>query len=321
MSTVTSLSEWQQLMSGLFVPVVASPVADGPFAAELRAHRMETVRLIRMIAMPHRLRRRATSVDASGQGFYVLAVPLQGSVVASQDGRREALTPGAWSILDTTRPYEVLFQERTELLMVMFPHRPLELPARVVQGLTATRMCSDDGLAAVVLPLLVRLEEGLGSFHPRLPARLAGSVWNLLATLMLEQSRTSTPAGSPSPLLLAIWRFIDAHLADPDLSADEIAAAHHISPRYLRKIFESQGTTVSGWIRQRRLEHCREELTDPTLSHLPVSSVAARRGLLHAPHFSRLFKEAYGQSPRDYRRTHLSSPADRTRPQDKERAS
>jgi AraC-like DNA-binding protein len=116
-------------------------------------------------------------------------------------------------------------------------------------------------------------------------------------------------------------RFIEERLTDPSLSADEIAAAHHISTRYLRKLFESQGMTVSGWMRQRRLENCREQLTDPALAHLPVSSVAARWGLLPAARFSRLFKDAYGQTPRDYRRTHPSGSAGPASPHNGERTS
>lgn len=304
--TVSSLFEWQQVMSETFVPVVASPVATGRFSAELRARPLEAVRLARLTATPHRLRRFSTFNGATRHGHYLLVLPGRGSIAVNQDGRQAALLPGDWSICDTTRPYELRFGESAELLMVMFPHRPLTLPTQAVKGLTATRLSADDGLAAVVLPPLVRLEERLDSYHPWLPARLAADLLNLLATLVLE-SGASTAVGRQALLLLQIERWIDARLADPSLSAHHIAAAHHISTRYLRRLFASQGATVSGWIRQRRLERCREELTDPTLAHLPVSVVAARWGLLHAAHFSRLFRSTFGESPRDCRRAHLSA--------------
>ncbi|MFD1538686.1 helix-turn-helix domain-containing protein [Nonomuraea guangzhouensis] len=67
--------------------------------------------------------------------------------------------------------------------------------------------------------------------------------------------------------------------------------------RYLQKLFESEGDTVSGWIRTRRLD-----LADPKLATLPVSAVAARWGLLNASYFARLFKATYGHSPREYLR-------------------
>jgi AraC-like DNA-binding protein len=60
---------------------------------------------------------------------------------------------------------------------------------------------------------------------------------------------------------------------------------------------------VAGWIRQRRLERCRTDLADPLLRTMPVSAIAARRGLPDPAHFSRLFRGAYGQPPADYRRS------------------
>ena len=68
-----------------------------------------------------------------------------------------------------------------------------------------------------------------------------------------------------------------------------------------QKLFESEHCTITGWIRARRLERCRLDLVDPKLGALPVSAVAARWGLLDASHFARLFKAAYGHSPREYR--------------------
>ena len=98
------------------------------------------------------------------------------------------------------------------------------------------------------------------------------------------------------------------HLGDPRLSPGSIAAAHYISVRYLPKLFESEQTTVAGWIRQRRLEACRRDLRDPALSDQPVSLIAARRGLPSAAHFSRAFRRAYDISPAEYRRLALGRP-------------
>jgi AraC-like DNA-binding protein len=80
-----------------------------------------------------------------------------------------------------------------------------------------------------------------------------------------------------------------------------IAAAHQISTRYLHKIFHDQGLTVAGWIRQRRLERCHRDLADPVLRSHPIHAIATRWGFSDSAHFSRLFRAAYGTSPRDYR--------------------
>jgi AraC-like DNA-binding protein len=55
-------------------------------------------------------------------------------------------------------------------------------------------------------------------------------------------------------------------------------------------------------IRRRRLERCARDLADPALAERPVAVIAACWGLPDSRHFARLFKAAYGRTPRDYRR-------------------
>ena len=102
-------------------------------------------------------------------------------------------------------------------------------------------------------------------------------------------------------LLNKVKNFIEANLDDESLSPPQIAAAHYISIRQLHQLFQFEGTTVSTWIRTRRLEHCRRMLVDPLHAGRPVSEIGARWGLPGLPHFSRIFKAAYGVSPRTFR--------------------
>jgi AraC-like DNA-binding protein len=109
-------------------------------------------------------------------------------------------------------------------------------------------------------------------------------------------------------LLRQVTAYIERRLGDPGLSPATIAAAHHISLRYLYKLFEAQRIGVTGWIRQRRLERCRRDLLDPAMRLEPVSTVAARWGLTDPAHFSRAFRTPSGMPPAEYRAT-MANPA------------
>src|SRR5438067_604248 len=137
----------------------------------------------------------------------------------------------------------------------------------------------------------------------RRTARLAGNVLDLLGTVLTERLDTTPPDPDRAhrALMLQITSFIEEHLGEADLAPAQIAAAHHISLRQLHKLFHASGTTVAGWIRQRRLEHCGHDLRDPRWCGRPVAAIGARWGYPDPAHFSRLFKAAYGVGPRDYR--------------------
>ena len=80
-----------------------------------------------------------------------------------------------------------------------------------------------------------------------------------------------------------------------------MAAAVHVSLRHLQKLFERRGATITGWIRDRRLERCWHDLADPALAHRPVGAIAASWGLVDAAQFSRTFRARYGRTPREHR--------------------
>lgn len=102
-------------------------------------------------------------------------------------------------------------------------------------------------------------------------------------------------------LLTQIYAFIQKNLGDINLTLNTIAAAHHISLRYLHKLFQQEGHTVAGWIRGLRLEQCRCDLTNPRLTAHPINAIAARWGFTSPAHFSQAFRNVYGMSPSQYR--------------------
>lgn len=140
----------------------------------------------------------------------------------------------------------------------------------------------------------------------------------LLAALeaQLEPGQEQTGEMDEKAALLArINAYIDERLADPELSPATIAAAHHISIRYLHKLFETQQTTVAGSIRRRRLDRCRRDLVDPAARSRPIGAIAARWGFTDPASFSRLFRATYGVPPGRFRSAAASgqAPASRTR--------
>jgi AraC-like DNA-binding protein len=229
---------------------------------------------------------------------------FRGSSVLIQDGREATLTPGDFTLYDTDRPYTLAFSDPHRMLVLVFPRDMLGLPESRLAGLTATRLPgAGGGLATLIGPFLAQVADLLDEVDTRGGVRLAGNVLDLLGTVLTERLDCSPadPDRAHRALMLQITSFIEEHLGEADLAPAQIAAAHHISLRQLHKLFHASGTTVAGWIRQRRLERCGHDLRDPRWSGRPVAAIGARWGYPDPAHFSRLFKAAYGVGPRDYR--------------------
>lgn len=133
---------------------------------------------------------------------------------------------------------------------------------------------------------------------------------DLLVSLLVVENGDAIVIGG-SPMTVAhkrqALRFIDSHLSDPDLGPDSIAAELHISPRYLHQLITRLiGKSVSLIIREKRLEKCRLALVNPQTANRSITQIMMEWGFGNSSHFSRIFKEKFGVSPRAYRNLYRS---------------
>src|SRR5581483_12222333 len=92
---------------------------------------------------------------------------------------------------------------------------------------------------------------------------------------------------SGAELLNGIKAYAAANLHDPLLTPDKVARASFVSTSYLYKLFKAEDTTFGEWLRRERLERCRRELLDPSLSRHRVADIASRWGFSSSAVFSR----------------------------------
>jgi AraC-like DNA-binding protein len=302
---------WRQVVCDTLGPLDFRMDPDAPLSGEIEAGQLGAVRVGKVrTETPHSVHRTLGLIRRDSPENYRVVLAVAGTHRLAQDGRVALLHPGELAIYDFGRPYELDYRAAVQLAVFTFPRALLPIFPGTVAGLTAIPLAGDHGTAAILPPLLRRVALDLESFPPASAARLSSIVLDVLTTSIserLHQDSALPPESHRRTLMLRIHAFIEQHLADPELNPAAIAAAHHISSRYLHRLFALDDTTVAGWIRQRRLERCRKDLTDPFLRTLPVSAIAARRGLPDPAHFSRLFRGAYGLPPGDFRRASLAA--------------
>ncbi|MFP3578395.1 helix-turn-helix domain-containing protein [Arthrobacter sp. fls2-241-R2A-200] len=298
-----SFQEWTKAISASFVPLLAKGPANAQFHGTMRGRVLGQISVVDITAGPHTVMRTSELIAKSTGRFFKLSIQLAGTGRLVQDEREAILRPGDLSIYDTSRPYQLTFDDDFRTLVLMFPHGVLDLPAGAMEHVTALRIPGDQGLGEIISPFLVRLAENLEALSGTNGLRLVHNALDLVTTLFNGELDQLIETGRDPHLLLLgrIHDYIEANLGDPELSPGSIAAAHYISTRHLHDLFQEIGTTVATSIRQRRLERCRRDLRDPVLADRPVTAIAARWGFTDAAHFSRIFRASFGNSPTGYR--------------------
>jgi AraC-like DNA-binding protein len=101
--------------------------------------------------------------------------------------------------------------------------------------------------------------------------------------------------------LRGIKEDVARNLADGEMSETAIATRHRVSPRYLRKMFESEGMTFTEYVLRQRLALAHRLLSDPQRAGEKIASVAFAAGFGDVSYFYRAFRRRYDLLPTDVR--------------------
>ncbi|SOE02451.1 helix-turn-helix domain-containing protein [Blastococcus haudaquaticus] len=233
---------------------------------------------------------------------YYLGVLLEGRGTLTQpgaDGAEHTITLGAdrVGIYSRMRPFRLQINGPYHYLVLEVTPEALGVHQSLLAGATT----SEELAAAPSAALLTGLLGQLSSLAPRMSPALRMQAGDAVTSLLAGHLRAgTTPCAARGPLdEILLW--IEERVGDPDLSPHRIAAAHHISTRYLHKLFNQQALTVAGYVRARRLELVRRDLGDPGLRDVSVSALGRRWGITDASQLSKAFRGRYGTTPRGFR--------------------
>jgi AraC-like DNA-binding protein len=243
-------------------------------------------------------------VARSRRSMFFIHMQLEGESINRQNGREARLTPGDFTLCDTTRPYEIHFNSPNRMFVLGIPEALARRHLACPESVVAIPMSGASGLTGLFSGFLRDLwkqcREGV---DPAVVPRVTNAILDLVAsaytTLPQAQSDRSSLAAAHR---IRIMNYIEAHLGDPDLTPMRVAHACKMTPRYLHHLFSDEAETVARYILRRRLEECSRALTVPSQRGRTVTAIAFDYGFNSPTHFGRVFRARYGQTPREYRR-------------------
>lgn len=162
-------------------------------------------------------------------------------------------------------------------------------------------------VAHSVLGLVEEAEDLGAGMRAGLAQHVAGLVDLALADATLE-------AGDPTALRQQeVLSWLEAHLAEPELTAETAAASLGLSRRWLHALLQGAGTSFKTYLTERRLETCRARLADPALASQPITAIVLASGFNDLSTFYRQFRRRYRTTPKALRPVPRSIAAGRGR--------
>lgn len=242
-------------------------------------------------------------IRRSDPELWELCLVLHGDTQVEQDRTTGHAVAGDIMLYDTSRPFVLRTGgPENRALVTHVDRRTLPVPEQTLRSLVARPLPAKTGPGALLAAFLTGLFDQAPSLPPASAAHVGSAALNLAAAYLASLTGTDLPAPTRrQALLLEIQAFVAQNLHE-DLSPATVAAAHHISVRYLHHLFHGEELSVSAYIRAQRLERCRQDLHDVRLAALTVAEVGAKWGFTDPATFNRTFKEKTGVPPGEYRR-------------------
>jgi AraC family transcriptional regulator, positive regulator of tynA and feaB len=288
---------WQDILSAMLLPMTArlAPETRHSFQGRMRRQWLDDVALVECRTDPFTGRRGRAQIAPGDDECIAVLVDVSGHEYLSQLHTTVDLRSGSGIALSSTAEFRFSVPVKYQKRCLVVPAAALAAVRRVPGGcFELSRQMPATVLLDGYLSTLSRTLPAM-SGHARTAARDAALA--LVAGALCADVDIGTQHATPA-LRAAMDAWIERHLRDRDLSPNSVAAAHAVSARTVYRLFSQDGDTFGAVVRQRRLDHVRQELAS---SDETVSSIAARWGFADASHLSRSFKYAFGMSPRDYR--------------------
>lgn len=312
------VAAFREITANTVVTTEISIERPSEFRASLHAADWGEVKVAAPTHAALRSRRTARLVRQSDPEMYTVALVLCGQIATLTDQREATCRTGDLVVMSTSRPFGSAVDSphgTPASVVVQIPRTLVTVSSHRVDRILATRMPGGEGVGGLLAGFLRQVATDTTPYRPADRHRLGGVLVDLFTAWLAHHvdAVEQTPAEIRQHVqFLRIRDFIHRHLGDPTLSPATLAAAHHISPRTVHRLFQqhADGTTVASYIRHQRLARARRDLAEPRLATRPIHAIATRWGFPRPPDFTRAFRARYGTTPSDYRGQAGDSAAD-----------
>ncbi|MRH77588.1 helix-turn-helix domain-containing protein [Spiribacter sp. C176] len=297
---------WHESISCIFEVNAARERREKDFFAQVDAHMLGPLMLARAATTAHDWQRNESVMARDGMDHFMIQLFERGQMTWQTAQGRFDLPRGGLVVFDLTRSAVSQTSDFSNLSLII-PRDLLEPHLKQPEKQHMRMLAPGQPMVQMLhehMCMLKRFADVL-SFQQvgELVPVTVGMVSACLNNAVNQESSTE-PDAIARVRLAAVRRFIEAHLANPQLGADWIAGQVGMSRSKLYQLFERLGG-VGSYIRERRLRLAMLALTNPNEAHRTLLDIALVSGYASDAAFSRAFRRRYGVSPSTARREGL----------------
>lgn len=252
-----------------------------------------------MLGASYDFSRDPARIARSGLDLIFVQLTLAGGDMRTVNGETFQVEAGDISLFDLSRPMHAETAHCRNLTLVLPRHLMFSQEAQndALHGLLLKRSMSAGRLIGSHLHALFKdLPDITQAEAPAIVSATANLVTNLIAPQIAVRTQPSpTVRGA---VIIEIRRYIEQHVAEPDLGPDRLCKVFGLSRASLYRLFEPIGG-VTDYIRTRRLRAAFDMLE--TEGKRTVGEIAHACGFSDLSAFSRAFRNQFAMSPSEVR--------------------
>jgi AraC-like DNA-binding protein len=292
---------WREVYGRTMQKMDIEPLSAEEFHVEATLLRMPALAMMAGRRFAAIYNRRRQFIDHDGVS---VTWALSSNCHANQVGRAVDVTRGQAIVLTSGEPGSLRVPRLDHYFNLLVPRRCL-LPLIADLDDAYGRPIPADNPALHLLTRYISILQEAETFAmPELRRQAVVHIHDLLALAIgatRDAAEVAKSRGARAARLRAIKEDIVDRLDQPDLSVAAIAARHRIKPRWVQRLFESEGTTFTEYVLAQRLARAHRLLTDSRHAGQKIGSIALDVGFGDLSYFNRVFRRRYGMAPSELR--------------------
>jgi len=294
---------WREHYGQVMLRVDFEPAPDVAFKASNRALTLPGLQLLDAWATPARISRSGRHL-ADGTDNLILAINREGSAFVEQGRQSHELREGEAIILSGTDAGTFHRVSNGRSFTLLVPRVMIEAADVSVADAVMRPIAANQGALQLLDHYASWLMSSGGAIDAQLLNLSVRHVQDLLALSIGpsgDMAETMRARGLRAARLKLAKSFLIANSRRSDISVAMLASKLNVTPRYVQRLFEVDGTTFSAFLSGVRLANAHRMLCDPAHGQLAIASIAYDVGFGDLSHFNRSFRRQYGLTPREVR--------------------